>query len=348
MTRVRSLILGGAAAALMAGGTVSTSWAIESGNFTNNLTGASVGLPLGAAPPPGVYSGLESLYGAPGGRGGINTGNQGSFTPGVSSTAGGATKINAAFIGVVPVVWSTGYNIWGGSLVFSAVQAFYTVGVGFAPFTGPAFFPSAVVPVIANTTWGGNLSWNLGGGFFFAAGFAFEAPDGSRYLGNPNPDYWSFEPTWAISYLGNNWVLSANMAYFFNTRSVGTFSNLGGTAAGNGFLNGEEFYLDLTALYKFGKWEIGPVGSLVAQTTTDQPGSGIPCVSAAFGNICGKETRVRAGGLVGYDFGPVDFQVWVTDDVYCADAAGCGWNVWSRLGFRIWGPEAPKPLVAKN
>ena len=23
-------------------------------------------------------------------------------------------------------------------------------------------------------------------------------------------------------------------------------------------------------------------------------------------------------------------------------------NVWSRIGFKIWGPEAPKPLVAKN
>jgi len=327
-------------------GAVSSGFALEPGDFSNNLTGASIGLPLGAAPPPGLYSGFEALYGAPGGRGGINTGNQGGVP---SGTTGGLTKIQTVDIGVVPIVWATGWNFFGGSVTLDAIQAFYTVtvdgpGVG-TSFTGPAYF-GAIVPVVANTTWGGSVSWNLGQGWFFAAGFAFEGPDGSRYTGNPNPDYWSFEPTWAISYLANNWVLSANFAYFFNTASTGTCCGLAGTAAGNGYTSGQELYVDLTALYKFGKWEIGPVGSIVAQTTSDSPGGGFTCASLP--TVCGKETRVRAGGLVGYDFGPVDMQVWVTDDVYCQDNASCGIAVWSRLGFRIWAPEAPKPLVAKN
>jgi hypothetical protein len=66
------------------------------------------------------------------------------------------------------------------------------------------------------------------------------------------------------------------------------------------------------------------------------------------GDQCGRENRIRVGGLIGYDFGLVSLQAWVTDDVYCRDVAACGVAVWSRLGFKIWGPEAPKPLVAKN
>jgi hypothetical protein len=40
-------------------------------------------------------------------------------------------------------------------------------------------------------------------------------------------------------------------------------------------------------------------------------------------------------------------QVWVTQSVFRQDAID-GLTVWSRLGFKLWGPEAPKPLVAKN
>jgi hypothetical protein len=352
MTRLARLAFFGAAAGLIMTGSMSTSFALEQGDFSNNLSGASLGLPLGAAPPPGVYSGLEMLIGAPGGRGGVNTGNQGGLPDG---TAGGFTSLKTVNIGILPVAWSTGYNIFGASLVLNAVQAFYNVGVAVSAvpdtFTGPAF-PGFIVPAVANTTWGGNLSWKLGQGWFFAAGFAFEGPDGSRYIGTPNPDYWSFEPTWAISYIDKNWVASANMTYFFNTASRGVCCGLAGTPFGNGYLSGQEFYLDLTALYKFGKWEVGPVASWVAQTTTDSPGGGFSCTAMALASggaaNCGKEDRVRVGGLVGYDFGLVDFQVWVTDDVYCNSVAGCGIGVWSRLGFKIWGPEAPAPIVAKN
>jgi hypothetical protein len=364
MTRVRSLVLGSVAAALVMGGAVSKSFAIEIGTFTNNLTGGSIGLPLGAAPPPGVYSGFESLYGAPGGQNGNNVGNQGLNNNGVNQPLGtpNSSRVESVFIGIVPIVWATGYNVFGGNLTLNAVQAFYTASVDGPgiPVPGANFngllangnppFVGITSPTIANTTWGGSLSWNLGQGWFFAAGFAFEAPDGSRYQATFNPDYWSFEPTWAISYIANNWVLSANFAYFFNTASRGTCCFLQ-NAAGNGYLNGQELYVDLTALYKIGKWEIGPVASIVTQTTADQPGSGFTCATMAAlnpGDQCGRENRIRVGGLIGYDFGLVSLQAWVTDDVYCRDVAACGVAVWSRLGFKIWGPEAPKPLVAKN
>jgi hypothetical protein len=40
-------------------------------------------------------------------------------------------------------------------------------------------------------------------------------------------------------------------------------------------------------------------------------------------------------------------QVWFDDTVECQNAV-CGLDVWGRMSFRIWAPEAPKPLVAKN
>ena len=32
-------------------------------------------------------------------------------------------------------------------------------------------------------------------------------------------------------------------------------------------------------------------------------------------SLCGRYETAAAGGLIGYDFGPVDLQVWVTDQI---------------------------------
>jgi hypothetical protein len=47
----------------------------------------------------------------------------------------------------------------------------------------------------------------------------------------------------------------------------------------------------------------------------------------------------RCRWLVGYDFGPVDLQLWVTDSFVGNNApqGRAGINVWSRIGFKIWG-----------
>lgn len=57
-THLRKIILGGAAAALMMSGAVSKSFAVEPGDFTNYLRGATQGLPSGGLPPPGLYGGF--------------------------------------------------------------------------------------------------------------------------------------------------------------------------------------------------------------------------------------------------------------------------------------------------
>ena len=59
-------------------------------------------------------------------------------------------------------------------------------------------------------------------------------------------------------------------------------------------------------------------------------------------SLCGRVGKAAAGGLVGYDFGPVDLQVWVTDQFVGAGYSGRHrrLDVWTRLGFKIWGFEA--------
>ncbi|HTV29480.1 MAG TPA: hypothetical protein VMF32_17035, partial [Xanthobacteraceae bacterium] len=134
-----------------------------------------VGLPLGAAPPPGLYTGLSILYG-------VNSfahGNQALPTP---------TNFPSLGVGV-PILWSTPWNIFGASYSAAAVQ-----------------------------------------GFYVAAPDGSQAPSNFAAGGGPqlNPDYWSFEPGWAISYLSKDWTASANFLYVINMGSKGTCCGLGG------------------------------------------------------------------------------------------------------------------------
>ena len=356
MTRLHKLAVGGAAAALIMTGAVSKSFAIEAGDF-QYLAGGTIGLPLGAAPPAGVYTGLTTFEGLYGGM----TGNQGGTLP--SQTAHGIGL--GAFGGVVPILWSTGWNFLGASYSVAVIQPFVTAFAGQdngLPVPGGvnanttcagsslgalnANSLCAWQQMIINTVWQPlSLSWNLGNGWFTSVAFSFQGPDGTRVTGTANPDFWTFSPSVAVSYLSANWNASINMVYQIYTASQGITGAIGGTAPANGFIDGNQFAGDLHALYKLGKWEFGPVGYFVVQTTTDRPGGGFTCATP---NLCGNQNFVGVGGLVGYDFGPVDLQVWATDTVWSQNTAEAGWTIWSRIGFRLWAPEAPKPLVAKN
>jgi hypothetical protein len=342
MTRLRLIAMAGLAA-IAIGGVASSASAEEFGTFENRLAGATIGLPLGAAPPPGIYTGLETAYLGllqGGGNNGRSVGNW-------CIPAGNNCANLPAIAQAVPLLWVPGWNWWGATYSASVVQAFYvhnTCGVdngncvGSGPVTGGGF-------VYTNTFWQPiNLSWKLGGGWFVAAAFSFTSPNGSRQAGTPNPDYWTFEPSIAFSYLGNNWVASANFFYDINTQSQGVCCSQAIIT------NGNLFYGDFTALYKFGKWSIGPVGYVEIQTTNDY-GPGCSALSPLGFPNCGfRDERAAAGALLGYDFGPVDLQVWVTDAFVGNNApVGVGnLDVWTRIGFKIWGFEQPvAPMVSK-
>jgi hypothetical protein len=333
---LRRGIFGAAAAALVMSCTASESFAIELGDFNNYVRGVTQGLPLGALPPPGLYGGF--IVGALGLGGSPGKGNQ---------STGLAT--NPDFGYGQSVLWVPGWTLLGASYGASIAQGEYFGAV--ATSIDPPFAASRINgPELANTNFTPiSLSWSLGHGWFFAVGLTIVAPDGSQWASkasdvNLNPDYWTFAPGSALSYVDADWLLSANFRYDVNTGSRGV--TMGGLflppGAANGFVSGAELFGDLTALYKIGKWQIGPVAYFEAQTTADRPGGGVACSPA----ICGYQSQVAVGALVGYDFGPVAIQAWFDDTVECQNAI-CGLDVWGRMTFRIWGYEASKPLVSK-
>lgn len=350
MTRLNRIVVSAATVALLLTGAISESFATEPGDFTNYLRGATQGLPLGALPPDGIYAGFG--LNATGLGGGCGKGDQ--AIPGCSSAP--------AFGYGATVLFVPGWKIFGATYGASIVQGFYQAEANSS--VNPPFNASGPIsPELANTTITPiALSWALGQGWFTDVALTIVGPDGSRWPSSAtacaacpiggavdlNPDYWTFAPGFAVSYLSGSWTASANFRYDINTAAKGiTMSPFMPAGAANGYVDGNLLFGDFTVLYKVGKWSFGPVGYFVAQTTADKPGNGVPCVSAA-GTICGWQQQVDVGFLIGYDFGPMSVQVWADDGVYYHDAIGYGWDVWGRFSFKIWGPEGPKPLVAKN
>jgi hypothetical protein len=331
-------MIGGASAALLMTGAVSKSFAVEPGDFTNYLRGATQGLPLGAAPPPGLYASLGADVTGLGGSAG--KGNQ---------TIPGATTAPAFGYGAT-LLFVPGWTFLGATYEAAVVQGFY-FGTSEGSASPPFPAGTQISPELANTDFTPiALSWKLGNGWFAAASLHIDGPDGSQWRTtaadtNLNPDFWTVAPAFAVSYIDKNWLASANFRYDIDTASRGTTTALPGflPAAAAGYVSGQELFGDLTLLYKLGKWQFGPVGYFEAQTTADKPGGGIACTAA----ICGYQSQIAVGALVGYDFGPVAMQAWFDQTVECANAV-CGLDVWFRTSFKLWSPEGGKPMVAKN
>jgi len=180
MTRLRQIALGGLAAFAI-GGAVSSALAEESGSFQNRLGAATIGLPLGALPPPGLYTGLETAYlGMP-----QSIPSTGTFLPGPSTHLSLPAIANA-----IPLLFVPGWSFLGASYGMSVVQAFYnnnTCTGGLGSCTGAGFFGSGNNGiegggyVTANTTWNPiTLSWHLGGGWILTGAFNCIALTGLR------------------------------------------------------------------------------------------------------------------------------------------------------------------------
>jgi hypothetical protein len=347
----RKALWGVALAALAASAGFDRSQAAEAGNLLQTLPGASIDAPFAVPLPPGWYGSWENFA----------TGN----LNGTGQVGGLQTRV---LLTAPELIWSTGYDILGAKLTMAIIQ----------PFT-EAYAPS---PPLGQTQWNwatantiitpALLSWNLGNGFFAGTGISFIVPDGSRYDGVTNPDYFTYEPRASFAWYSKDWHLSANFKYDINTASAGhtgayqtvasaanaqlTFLHVpasiaSATAAqiasiGNGYQTGQIAYVDLAATYHVGRWEFGPVGSLKLQTTDDSPGSGFSCaqlkspVQTGIPGVavpvpgCGKAENIQAGALVGYNFGSAVLQVYATDSVFTQDDFA-GWSVYSRLTFKL-------------
>jgi hypothetical protein len=65
-----------------------------------------------------------------------------------------------------------------------------------------------------------------------------------------------------------------------------------------------------------------------------------------------KQSQIALDGLVGYDFGPLELQAYVTRDVYEQNYGGYDTRAWFRLVIPLWQQAetapAPSPMVTKG
>jgi hypothetical protein len=342
--------------------------ATEPGSFTNIVSGATVGVPIAAAPPPGLYFNNSFVYIAdPHGQGNAGCG------PGCTTRYNGVAD-------TVSFTWATGWKFLGADYFPTIGTQAYSANVtSTAPPPGGGFLASPLYNETQLAQLGNiyvnpiNFSRKVGDTpLFLNAGLGFVAPTGTTYNGALLPDYWTIRPHAAVTYLGNDLNLTASLNYDINTNSQGktglyqiialgpttppgTSAFLTGPAnPGRGYNSGDLLSLDLTATKRFGKWEVGGIAFLRYQTTNDTPGGINPATNAAWTCTqltaaglpsCGRDVDIGAGLLVGYNFGPVDMKLIYQNGFFTKDSidANAGSRIWLKTSFRLWAPDEDPP-----
>lgn len=297
ITTNKLLGLGLGAAALVA-----TALPASAASFTQ--PGGTMGAPAGANPPPGLYFANAANYG-------------------IGGTAGGTGPSEAVGIEVPIFIWSTGWNFLGASYAASVAFPFVDIGVHNTNYLRGAFNPY-INPI--------TLSWNLGNGLFVSFGEGIYIPIASDVViasgGTTSPA--SFEQRAAISYIANDWIISANVI-------AGIVTKDSAGVQGADYLN-----VDWTIAHTFGKWELGVVGYGAWDLNTT------PINFAA-----GRGEAIGVGGLLGYNFGPVNLTLEATHEFVSRGATNYGYHdtrVWTSIVIPIWNPTPaapPRPVVAK-
>ncbi|MDP4025818.1 transporter [Methylobacterium sp. NEAU 140] len=243
--------------------------------------GQTIGLPVGAQLPVGLYFVNLSSFGVRGTDPRASTSN-----PNLPTLA-----------------WATPWPVLGARL-----QLFFTQPVVAASSRGAPYQSGIGQQLLA-----GQLAWDLGGDVGVSYLFGGYLPIDTRFLTQEA----SFTHRFAASYTGHGFNLTANLLY-------GTFVN---ARSPDGVLYPDYLNLDLTATRKFGKFEVGPV----AFGSTDLPT-----------NVAGyrRQGQFAVGGLVGYNFGPVNLQAYVTRDVIQRNYGGTETRGWLRAIVPIFQDKA--------
>jgi hypothetical protein len=239
----------------------------------------------------------------------------------------------------IPVVaWSTPWTIFGGRVQLLAAWPAVEVGVQRAPGIDPGtYFNGMYNPLVA-----GQLAWDLGYGWGFSyllgAYFDYHSPVAFSDT--------SLNQRFALSYTANQWAATANVIWGIHTESVTYRPQLSPCPAPVSLttglpLNGcnpNFINVDLTVGHSFGNWQVAWVGFYSSDLNA-------PILGYQ------KQSQFAMGGLLGYDFGPVVLQGWLTSDVYEKNYGGKDVRGWVRVVLPLnvagapFGPSAPATMV---
>jgi hypothetical protein len=203
-------------------------------------------------------------------------------------------------------------------------------------------FLAGIIPVevgVHNTTYfsglfnpfaSAQLAWDLGNGWgvSYMLGGYFEVSSPVAYSSN------SLNQRFALSYTNNGWNLTANVIWGIQFDQVTSHPQTSPCPVSPAFpsngCNPNFINVDLTATKRFGKWELGPVGYYSSDLTTPVPEYRM-------------QSQFAMGGLVGYWFGPVILQGYLTTDVYEKNYGGKDVRAWTRIVIPLGNPSGPSP-----
>jgi hypothetical protein len=192
----------------------------------------------------------------------------------------------------------TPYKVLGGNVSFCAIIPFVNVHTSLA--AGPVDMGSQSKTGLGDIEVGAGLTWFPSKTFYHGVNFDIIAPTGAYDkddMANIGRNYWSFNPFYTFSYLGDKDSLipglevSAKVMYWINTINSAT-----------SYTSGQEFSTDYLVGQHFGNWRVGANGHFLYQTTDDKQYG-----TAAVDPFTGIKTGVRgkflsAGPIVSYRF----------------------------------------------
>lgn len=153
-----------------------------------------------------------------------------------------------------------------------------------------------------------NLSWKVGEHLYFDAELGIYLKDGDyknvpRRL-NIGQNATTYEPNFSLSYISDQWLLSAHALFDING-----WNHDAGYVNGEkvSYRNGNTFDLDYTLFRKTGHWSYGVVGYFLRQISNDKGPAELNG---------GKPEQYAAGVGTQYDFGKVKLMGTYTHDYH--------------------------------
>lgn len=271
-------------------------------------SGAAV---AGSVSQPGETVGVDLATPLPEGVYFANTASVGGRPQNDNGFGGGTTYEG---VNIPVIIWSTPWTILGGRIELLGAAPELYVGNHYQGVSNTGMYN----PFLAAT-----IAWSLGNGFSvsYLAG-AYIGIDGGEFGSAFNQS--TFRQDLSVAWHGNGWNLATNARFGIVGENQTTH-----------LTNPDYFNYEISLTRSFGKWEVGPVGF----GSTDV-GNGPTSTYA-------KQSQFAAGGLIGYNFGPVISQLYVTTDLYEKNYGGHDTRLWTRLIIPVWVPEAPKVVAAK-
>lgn len=252
-------------------------FALEPGAAPQAPAGNTMGIPLSAPLPPGLYytNSTKLLTGS------LKDDNGNDM--GLDLNAPASTSI---------FIYTPGLKVLGGDyrawLAVPLIMAEETIS---NPMFGPVGKHSKTA--IANIDLHfADITWTLAPGQFLSSGLGVIATTGYWKQGKTSTsgNYWSINPRVGYSFMNPDWNISLEGHYFYN------FEN-----KDNQYESGDELFIDATFLKKFDFLEgiqIGPIGYVREQVTDDKNNG-----TQYYGTTNGKARQIGVGAQVLKDFG---------------------------------------------